>query len=111
METRWKNIAQHGQVTDFLHCLVLVRKFEQVKIGIGYHYILGLATNPAAHIDVSVSAAGAAFIHGEANAGFHFFASAATAAGHIEWYRYQVTFFQELDIVPNFYYLARDFVA
>ena len=50
-----ENLLLQGDVErligDLLQCLLLVREPEKVKIGVGYHDILCLSTDPTTHID------------------------------------------------------------
>ena len=56
MEAGRQNVRQHGQVHDLGQGLVLVRKLEQVEIGVGDHDVAGLPADPAAHVPDEVSA-------------------------------------------------------
>ena len=56
MEAGRQNVRQHGQVHDLGQGLVLVRKLEQVEIGVGDHDVAGLPADLAAHVPDEVSA-------------------------------------------------------
>ena len=55
-----EDVRQHGQVTDLGHGLVPVGELEQVPVGVGHGHVLGLAAQPAAHVDIAVGGAGLA---------------------------------------------------
>jgi len=106
-----EDVAEEGEVFDFVHGLIFVGEFEEVEIGVGDHDVLGLAPYPSAHVDVAVGGAGARGIDVEADAGFSFFAIAAAAAGDVEGDGADVAFFDEFDIAAGFDDFAGDFVA
>ncbi|MCY1290263.1 hypothetical protein D9M71_616030 [compost metagenome] len=106
-----QDVGEAGQVTDLLHGLVALGEFEQVEIGVGNQHVLGLATGPVAHVDITVGAAGTGRVDGQAHAGVHFLAGAAAAAGHVEGYRYQVADLQVFHVTAFLDHLTGDLVA
>ncbi len=106
-----EDVREQGEVAYFGHRLLLIGKFEQVEIGVRNHDVIGLAADPAAHIDITVGAAGPSRIHIQANAGLAFLAVAAAAAGDVEGRGNQVTNLQKLNIVAFFDDFAGDLVA
>ncbi len=111
MEAGWQNVGEHGEVADLRHRLVTIREFQQVEIGIGDGDIFRLTTDPAAHVDVAISAAGAGRVHREAHAGILRLAAAAAAAGDVERHGDDVADFEHLDIDAFFNDFAGDFMT
>ena len=58
VEPGGEDVRQHGQVEDLLQRLVPVGEPQQVPVGVRHEDVLRLATDPAAHVDVPVGAAG-----------------------------------------------------
>src|SRR4029450_3314684 len=106
-----EDVGQHGQVTDLLHGLVLVRELEQVPVGVGHGHVLGLAAKPAAHVDVAVGGAGPGRVDVLADAGVALLAVAAAPAGDVEGDADQVADLDELDVAADLGDLAGDLVA
>jgi hypothetical protein len=77
----------------------------------GDHYVFGLATNPATHVDIAESATGAVSVDVQADPGFAFAAVATASTGDVERCRDQVTHVQEFDVAPLLDDLARDLVT
>jgi hypothetical protein len=110
VEAGREDVREHRQVADLLHGLLLVGELEQVEVGIGNHHVLGLAADPAAHIDVAVGGAGAVGIDVEADAGPALLAVLAAAAGDVEGDGDEVALLDELDVAADLDHLARDLV-
>ena len=89
---------------------VLVRELEQVEIGIGDHDVAGLAADPAAHVHITIGAAGATGIDRQAHAGIRLPAAAASSTGDVERHRDQIAQRDHLDIRTLLDHLARDLV-
>ena len=106
-----QDVGQAGQVADFFHGAVAVREFQQVEVGVRHHHKLGLAANPAAHVDIAVGTASAGGIDAQAHAGVLLLAGAAAATGHVERHRHDVALFEGFHITAHFQHLAGDFVA
>jgi hypothetical protein len=51
----------------------LLGNFQQVEISVGSSHNLPARLSEAAHVHVAVSTTGGLSVHGEADAGFHFF--------------------------------------
>ena len=111
VEAGRQDIGQAGQVADLGHRLRLVRKAQQVEVRVRHHHVLGLAADPAAHVDVAVGAAGARGIHRQAHAGVLFLAGAAAPAGDVERDRDQVAQLQRFDVGTEFDHFPGNFVA
>ncbi len=111
VEAGRQNIREHGQVADLRHRPVAIREFQQVEVGIGDRHIFRLATDPAAHIHITVGAAGAGGVHRQADAGILRLAAAATAAGHVERHGNDVANLQHLDVDALLDDFAGDFVT
>ena len=97
-----EDVGQQSEIADLGHCLIAIRKFQQVEIGVGNHDIFGLPADPAAHIDISVSRARPRRIHIQTNAGSAFLTVPATAASDVERHGTQVAFLDEFDIAAGF---------
>ena len=110
MVAGWKDVRQHGEVEDLLQCLLTIRKAQEVPVGVRHHHVLGLAADPATHVDVSVGRAGSVGIGVETHAGVPFFAHPASSAGDVERDRAEVTEPDELHVATDFDHLARDLV-
>src|SRR6202000_812037 len=80
MKSSRQNIREHGQITNLLHGLILVGKFEQVEVREWHQNIIRLTSHPAAHVDVAIGAPRLCPVHVEANAGVAVPASPATSA-------------------------------
>jgi hypothetical protein len=111
VKTGRQNVGQASQIADLCHGLLLVREFEQVEISIGHHDVVGLAADPAAHIDVTVGPAGAVAIDMETDAGIALTTGSATAASDIERNRDEIADLEVLDIAALLDHLAGDLVA
>src|SRR5438034_2786586 len=93
---RREDVGEQRKVLDLFQSLVLVRKFEKVKIRIRRHHVIGLAADPSTHVDVAESGAGAIPIDIQADAGLAFPAVAAAPARDVERDGNQVAHIQEL---------------
>lgn len=108
---RREDVRQHRQVEDLLHRLIAVREAKQVPVGVGDHDVLGLAADPAAHVDVAVGAAGPIGVHVQADLGLALLAVDAAAAGDVERDGAEIALLDELDARPDLDHLAGDLVA
>src|SRR5512132_2920151 len=106
-----EDVRQHGQVLDLGHGLVAVGELEQVPVGVGDGHVLGLAAQPAAHVDIAVGGAGAGRVDVLTHAGVALFAVAAAPAGDVERHADQVTDLDVLDVAADLGHLAGDLVA
>ena len=111
MEPGREYVGQQGQILDLVHRLVPIRELQQVEVSVRNHHVLGLATDPAAHVDVAVGCSRTGRIDLEADSGLAFLAVAAAAAGDVERHRDQIAHVDELDIWAGLDDLAGDFVA
>ena len=111
VESGRQDIGQAGQVADLLHRLRLVRKFQQVEIGVGHHHVLGLPADPSAHVDISVGAAGAIGVDVKADAGIALAAGPTAAARHVERDRHEIADREILDVTAFLDHLAGDLVS
>ena len=84
---------------------------QQVPVGVGDHDVLGLAADPAAHVDVAVGGARPGRVDVEADAGLALLAVAAATAGDVERHRDDVADLDELDVRAGLDHLAGDLVA
>ena len=99
------------RVLDLFHRLGLVRKLEQVEIGVGDHDVLGLTADPSAHVHITVGAAGARRVDVQTNARGAFLAVPAPSASDVERNGNEVSHLDELHIAPGFDHLAGDLMA
>jgi hypothetical protein len=90
---------------------VLVREHQQVPVGVRHQHVLGLAADPAAHVDVAVGGARTVRVHVQADAGLALLAVLAAPAGDVERHRAQVADLDELDAGTDLDHLAGDLVA
>ena len=111
MKAGREDVRQHRQVEHLLHRLFAVRELEQVPIGVGDHHVLSLASDPTAHVHVTVGRAGPVGIGVQANAGVALLAVGAPSACDVERHRAEVSLLDELDIWPGLDHLAGDLVA
>ena len=105
-----EDVRQHRQVEDLLHRLRLVGELEAVEVRVRDHHVLGLAADPAAHVDVAVRRAGPLGVHGEADAGVLLLAVATAPAGDVERHGHEVALVEELDVAALLDHLAGDLV-
>ena len=63
VEACWEDIRKEREVADLFHRMGLVRKLQEIEVGVRNHHILCLASNPAAHINVAVGSARSRWIH------------------------------------------------
>ena len=49
-----QDVGEQRQVLDLGHGLVAVGELQQVEVRVGDHHELGLAADPAAHVDVAI---------------------------------------------------------
>src|SRR6202035_2486693 len=105
-----KDVGEHGQVLDLRHGLVLVREGNQIEIRIGNHDILGLAPDPAPHIDVAVGPAGTPGIHIKTDARFLAATGSTATAGDVERNRDKIALPDVFDVRSKFDHLAGDLV-
>ena len=106
-----ENIREESEVFDLSHGLIPIRELQQVEVRIGYHHVLRLTTDPAAHVHVAISRAGAGRIHIQADASLAFLAVGATTTGNVEGDTDDVTFLDELHVAACLDDFARDFMA
>ena len=111
VEAGREDVRQHRQVEDFLHRLLFVGELEQVPVGVRDHHVLGLATDPAAHVDIAVCRAGAVRVDVEADTGFTLLAVATASTGDVEGHRDEVSLLDELDVAAELDHLAGNLVA
>ncbi len=106
-----QDVGQAGQVANFFHRRIAVRKFEQVEVGVRHQHVFSLAADPIAHVDITIGTTGARRVDRQADAGVLFLATAAATARHVEWHRNQVTDFQMFHVTTGFQHLASDFMT
>src|SRR4029453_8449450 len=106
-----EDVRQHGQVPDLGHGLVAVGELEQVEVGIGDGHVLGLAAQPAAHVDIAVGGPGPGRVDVLTDPGVAFFAVAAAPTGDVEGDADQVADLDVLDVAADLGHLAGDLVA
>ena len=111
VEAGGQDVREHGEVTDLLHGLCLVGEADEVEVGVGHHDVVGLATYPAAHVDVAVGATGAAGVHVEADTGVLRAARLAASAGDVEGNGDEIADVEVLDVGALLDDLAGDLVA
>ena len=111
MEPRREDVRQHRQIEDLLHRLLLVGELQEVPVGVRHRHVLGLAADPAAHVDVAIGRAGTVGVHVQANARVAGLAHAATAARDVEGHRAEIALLDELDARAALDHLARDLVS
>ena len=111
VEAGREDVRQHRQVEDLLHRLVLVGELQEVPVGVRDHHVLGLAADPAAHVDVAVRRARPVRVDVQADAGVALLAVAAAPAGDVEGDRAEVALLDELDVAADLDHLAGDLVA
>src|SRR5207244_10070949 len=96
---------------DLRHCLVTVRKGQEIEVRIRHHDILGLAADPATHIDVAECGARPGGVDVQADSRLAFFAVAAATARYVERHRTEVADLNELNIASDLNDLTGDFVT
>ena len=106
-----EDVRQHRQVEDLLHRLVLVGELQEVPVGVRDQHVLGLAADPAAHVDVAVRRAGPVGVDVLADARVALLAVAAAAAGDVEGHRAQVALVDVLDVRAGLDHLSGDLVT
>jgi len=111
VESRRQNIGKAGQITDLFYRLRLVRKLQQVEIGVGHHHVVGLPADPSAHIDISIGASGAVGVDVKADAGVTLSTGPTAAACDVERDRHQIADLEILDVMAFLDDFARDFVS
>jgi hypothetical protein len=111
MKSGRQDVGQAGQIADLFESLRLVWEFQTVEVGVRHHDVFGLTADPAAHIDITVSAAGALGVDVQADAGIALATGAATAASHIERNRYEIAFAEVFDVAANLDDLAGDLMT
>jgi hypothetical protein len=111
VEAGGENVGEHGEVFDLRHGLGLVGEFDEVEVGVGDKDVLGLATDPAAHVDIPIGTAGATGIDVEADAGLLLAAGEAAAAGDVEGNGDEIADLEVLDVRAGFDDFAGDLVA
>src|ERR1039457_6188323 len=109
--TGGEDVREHGEIADLLHGLVLVGELQQVEVRVGNHDVLGLAADPATHVDVAVRRAGTVRVDVQADAGLALLAVAAVAAGDVERHAAVVADLDELHARAGLDNLAGDLVA
>eukprot|EP01052_Picozoa_sp_SAG31_P035475 SAG31_NODE_4286_length_3378_cov_6.692894_1_plen_513_part_00 len=110
VEAGGEDVRQQRQVLDLLDGLVLVGELQQVEVRVRDHDVLGLPTDPAAHVHVAVGGAGARRVHVEADAGVAALAGGAAAARDVERDGADVADVEELAVVAELHDLAGDLV-
>ena len=110
VEAGGEDVGEHRQVQDLLQRLVAVGELQQVPVRVRHQHVLGLAADPAAHVDVAVGAAGAVGVDVQADAGLALLAVAAAAAGDVEGHGDDVADLDEFDVGPDLDDLAGDLV-
>ena len=111
VEAGGEDVGEHGEVFDLRHGLGFVGEFDEVEVGVGDHDVLGLAADPATHVDVAVGSAGATGIDVEADACLLLATGAAAAAGDVEGDGDEVADLEVFDVGAGFDDLAGDLVA
>ena len=111
MEAGREDVREHRQVEDLLHRLVLVRELEKVPVGVGNHHVLGLPTDPAAHVHIAVCGARPVGIDVQADAGVALLAVPTAPAGDVERHRAEVALLDELDARTGLDHLPGDLVT
>src|SRR5215211_1674288 len=106
-----EDIAEHSEVQDLLHRLILVRERQEVEVRKGYHHVSGLPTGPAAHVDVAVRRAGSFWVDVQTDPGLALLAVTAAAAGDFERDRAEIALLYKLDVVAELDHLAGNLVA
>src|ERR687893_1923926 len=99
MVAGWEDVAEHGEVQDLLHRLVLVGELQEVEVSEGDHDVLGLAAEPAAHVHVTVRGARPLRVDVQANAGLALLAVPTAPTSDVEGHAAQVALVDELDVV------------
>src|SRR3981081_1166845 len=89
----------------------LVRKLQQVEIGVGHHHVVGLPADPSAHIDISIGASGAVGVDVKADAGVALSTGPAATACDVERNRYEVADLEILDVTAFLDHFAGDLVS
>jgi hypothetical protein len=57
VKSRGQDVGQAGRIADLFESLRLVRELQTIEVGVRHHDVFGLAADPPAHIDITVSAA------------------------------------------------------
>src|SRR4029077_9532713 len=81
VEAGGEDVREHGQVGDLLHCLLAVREDQQVPVRVRDEDVVGLAADPATHVDIPVGGAGAVGVDVQTDAGLALLAVPTAAAG------------------------------
>ena len=102
---------RHVRILDLGHGLLFVREAQDVEIGIRDHDVLGLAADPAAHVDITVGGTGTGRVDIQADPGFPFLAIAATPTRDVEGHRDEVTNLHKLNVPACFHDLTGDLVT
>ena len=105
-----ENVRQAGQVADLLHGLCLVRKLQQIEIGVRHHDIFGLASNPSPHVDIAIRGARPCGIHTQTYSGRTFLAVPAAPAGDVKRDRNEISDLDEFNVASGLKNLSGDFV-
>src|SRR5699024_669528 len=108
VESRREDVGQHREVEDLLHGLVAVGEPQHVPVGVGDQDILGLPTDPPAHVDIAVGGARAVRVHVQADARLPLLAIAAASARDVEGHGDDVPDLHELDVAADLDDLAGD---
>jgi hypothetical protein len=111
MKSGRQDVCQAGQIADLFESLSLVRELQTVEVGIRHHDVFGLTADPTAHIDITVSTAGALGVDIQADAGIALATGAAAAASHIEWNRDEIPNVEVFDVAANLDDLAGDLMT
>jgi hypothetical protein len=106
-----QDVGQAGQIADLFESLSLVRELQAIEVGVRHHDVFGLTADPPAHIDITVSAAGALGVDVQADASLALAAGAATAASHIEGNRHEIADAEVFDVAADLDDLASDLMT
>src|SRR5215217_3568103 len=105
-----EDVAEHGEVQDLLHRLVLIREGQEVEVRKGDHHVIGLTTGPATHVHVPVGRAGPLRVDVKADAGLALHTCLAAPAGDVERDGAEVALLYKLDVVADLDHLAGNLV-
>src|SRR5664279_3521948 len=108
VEAGGEDVRQYGQVGDLLQRLVPVREHQQVPVRVRDPHVLGLAADPAAHVDVAVRRPGPIGVDVQADPDL---AVPAPPAGDVERHRADVAHLDELHARADLDHLAGDLMA
>jgi hypothetical protein len=106
-----EDVGQQSQISYLGHRLLFIRELEQIEIGVGDHDIVGLSTDPAPHVHVSVSATGATWVDVQTDSRLPLFTVSTSATRNIERSGCEVANIKELDIATLFNDLAGDLMT